>query len=134
METHGHDWRVLAQYDITPDDAMRMVEGDDRRPPSQLAGDEAPAPDDARPFLGLHNLRQDEMMIVCMRCEHPFNREVAVKECPGDPDSYGPDGVPLRDGKPVLPPLGPNIATKGVGRNDPCPCGSGEKFKRCHGR
>ena len=19
------------------------------------------------------------------------------------------------------------------GRNDPCPCGSGEKFKRCHG-
>ncbi len=21
-----------------------------------------------------------------------------------------------------------------VGRNDPCPCGSGEKWKRCHGR
>jgi len=21
----------------------------------------------------------------------------------------------------------------GVGRNDPCPCGSEEKFKRCHG-
>lgn len=21
----------------------------------------------------------------------------------------------------------------GVGRNDPCPCGSGRKFKRCHG-
>jgi hypothetical protein len=21
-----------------------------------------------------------------------------------------------------------------VGRNDPCPCGSGEKFKRCHGK
>ncbi len=20
------------------------------------------------------------------------------------------------------------------GRNDPCPCGSGEKYKRCHGR
>lgn len=24
-------------------------------------------------------------------------------------------------------------ALAGVGRNDPCPCGSGEKFKRCHG-
>jgi SEC-C motif len=24
--------------------------------------------------------------------------------------------------------------TRGVGRNDPCPCGSGKKFKRCHGR
>jgi uncharacterized protein len=21
-----------------------------------------------------------------------------------------------------------------IGRNDPCPCGSGLKFKRCHGR
>jgi|GEM_PF-5649255 len=21
-----------------------------------------------------------------------------------------------------------------VGRNDPCPCGSGKKFKDCHGR
>lgn len=23
---------------------------------------------------------------------------------------------------------------KKVGRNDPCPCGSGLKYKRCHGR
>ena len=22
----------------------------------------------------------------------------------------------------------------GVGRNDPCPCGSGKKFKHCHGQ
>jgi preprotein translocase subunit SecA len=22
---------------------------------------------------------------------------------------------------------------KGVGRNDPCPCGSGKKYKKCHG-
>jgi len=21
----------------------------------------------------------------------------------------------------------------GVGRNDPCPCGSGKKYKKCHG-
>ena len=24
--------------------------------------------------------------------------------------------------------------TKEVGRNDPCPCGSGKKFKQCHGK
>jgi preprotein translocase subunit SecA len=24
-------------------------------------------------------------------------------------------------------------STQKVGRNDPCPCGSGKKFKRCHG-
>ena len=23
---------------------------------------------------------------------------------------------------------------KNVGRNDPCPCGSGKKFKQCHGK
>jgi uncharacterized protein YecA (UPF0149 family) len=24
--------------------------------------------------------------------------------------------------------------TDKVGRNDPCPCGSGKKFKQCHGK
>ncbi|MBQ3660901.1 MAG: SEC-C domain-containing protein [Firmicutes bacterium] len=23
---------------------------------------------------------------------------------------------------------------KKIGRNDPCPCGSGKKYKNCHGR
>jgi preprotein translocase subunit SecA len=27
----------------------------------------------------------------------------------------------------------PRIAGEKVGRNDPCPCGSGKKFKKCHG-
>lgn len=26
------------------------------------------------------------------------------------------------------------IKVEKVGRNDPCPCGSGIKFKKCHGR
>jgi SEC-C motif-containing protein len=34
------------------------------------------------------------------------------------------------DGKEIKPP--PVRSTK-VGRNDPCPCGSGKKWKRCHG-
>ena len=30
---------------------------------------------------------------------------------------------------------GPKQVTAGqkVGRNDPCPCGSGKKYKKCHG-
>ena len=28
----------------------------------------------------------------------------------------------------------PMIAEKKVGRNDPCPCGSGKKYKHCHGK
>ena len=25
------------------------------------------------------------------------------------------------------------VATDKVGRNEPCPCGSGKKYKKCHG-
>lgn len=27
----------------------------------------------------------------------------------------------------------PRVTGEKVGRNDPCPCGSGKKFKKCHG-
>jgi uncharacterized protein YecA (UPF0149 family) len=34
----------------------------------------------------------------------------------------------------ALPSLEASFGGGEVGRNDPCPCGSGQKFKRCHGR
>jgi len=51
----------------------------------------------------------------------------------------GPIAVPTRP--PVVQqPGGPSLAPRGagkpipkVGRNDPCPCGSGKKYKKCHG-
>ena len=33
----------------------------------------------------------------------------------------------------ALPSLEARFGGAKVGRNDPCPCGSGKKFKRCHG-
>jgi SEC-C motif len=33
----------------------------------------------------------------------------------------------------ALPSLDARFGGATVGRNDPCPCGSGKKFKRCHG-
>lgn len=38
--------------------------------------------------------------------------------------------VNLNQAKNIIPPMKP----KKPGRNDPCPCGSGVKYKRCHGR
>jgi uncharacterized protein YecA (UPF0149 family) len=35
---------------------------------------------------------------------------------------------------PDMPSLDARFGGGKVGRNDPCPCGSGQKFKRCHGR
>ena len=34
----------------------------------------------------------------------------------------------------VVRPEAPLQAGQEVGRNDPCPCGSGKKYKKCHGR
>ena len=34
----------------------------------------------------------------------------------------------------LLNPPKPKIAEKKVGRNDPCPCGSGNKYKKCCGK
>jgi len=49
-----------------------------------------------------------------------------------------PPGVPAgrRAPGPALPPgtSTPRAASNTVGRNDPCPCGSGKKYKKCHGR
>lgn len=65
-----------------------------------------------------------------------------------DPDflftSWMKEGPPVADPvveKPALrvaaadaPPAPPETGKPRVGRNDPCPCGSGRKYKACHGR
>ncbi|MEO8277876.1 MAG: preprotein translocase subunit SecA, partial [Thermoanaerobaculia bacterium] len=49
----------------------------------------------------------------------------------------GPAGIPGLPGMPGRPPAAPapqpiRVEDK-TGRNDPCPCGSGKKYKKCHG-
>jgi preprotein translocase subunit SecA len=41
-----------------------------------------------------------------------------------------------QQGSPSGPPSKPQPVQVGekIGRNDPCPCGSGKKYKQCHGR
>lgn len=43
------------------------------------------------------------------------------------------DDEVTEDGEP-LPAIAPRRTSDKVGRNDPCPCGSGKKFKQCHGK
>ncbi len=40
-----------------------------------------------------------------------------------------PDDPPLD-----TTPVEQATASKPAGRNDPCPCGSGQKYKKCHGK
>ena len=44
-----------------------------------------------------------------------------------------PDRPPARGGPGVAEPAFVANPYAGIGRNDPCPCGSGKKFKKCHG-
>jgi preprotein translocase subunit SecA len=48
--------------------------------------------------------------------------------------SSGPGGVSTAQEEEIqLPKVTIRRETPKVGRNDPCPCGSGKKFKNCHG-
>jgi SWIM/SEC-C metal-binding protein len=40
----------------------------------------------------------------------------------------------IQDLEMLLNPPEPRVAEAKVGRNDPCPCGSGKKFKKCCGK
>jgi preprotein translocase subunit SecA len=59
--------------------------------------------------------------------ETPASKPVAARK---DPVIVGA-GRPRSLGSSNQPPA--NIDWSTVGRNDPCPCGSGKKFKKCHG-
>jgi preprotein translocase subunit SecA len=55
-----------------------------------------------------------------------------------DMPSYSPGSVAGPGSEPPMPQqpkhVQPIRVEKKVGRNDPCPCGSGKKYKQCHGR
>ncbi len=46
---------------------------------------------------------------------------------------HGMDPVFSAESDEEAPPPEPEPAPQKVGRNDPCPCGSGKKYKKCHG-
>jgi len=62
------------------------------------------------------------------RAEHIANVTYSAPTVTGevetttDPSTFSQGGAGAADGLPR------------VGRNDPCPCGSGKKYKQCHGR
>ena len=65
----------------------------------------------------------------------PLVRQV-LESGPGDPDgTVGSNGAPptTRKAMPIGAGPGGQDAAK-LGRNDPCWCGSGKKYKRCHGQ
>jgi preprotein translocase subunit SecA len=61
-------------------------------------------------------------------------RQAAIAEAEaegGSPDA-APVPEPVRQAVPNAPVV--RSPEQRVGRNEPCPCGSGKKYKLCHGR
>jgi len=73
--------------------------------------------------------RQDEIAAIEAEAEARYRAELeaAVARHPGDSDGL-PEAAPV----PVQPRRTAPVTPK-IGRNDLCPCGSGKKFKKCHG-
>jgi hypothetical protein len=69
---------------------------------------------------------QPEAVETVLALDEDDRRELERIRMARDP---GEEQTPLE----ALPSLETSFGA-GVGRNDPCPCGSGLKFKRCHGR
>lgn len=121
-----HRWMVFMPFEVAASDARKMTQPGalptvDQVPVTQLARGEVPLAEDPRPWFGLHNVIRELVAVGCYACEAPYSDEVEAQPCPGDPD-----GADLR-----IPES--RIGLGSVGRNDPCPCGSGAKFKRCCG-
>lgn len=129
-----HEWRALLQYKLNDQEARQLIQGYghpevDDAPVGLLASGEQPPVGDPRVFLGTHNMLREETLVVCWTCELAWDPEIASQPCKGEsalPADLGTLGP--------KPPLGNvSLGLDTVGRNDPCPCGSGKKFKRCHG-
>jgi preprotein translocase subunit SecA len=68
-----------------------------------------------------------------LRFQHAAAPTLAAAVPPPQPRA-APAGMPLPSGGEPEPASPFVRAERKVGRNEPCPCGSGKKFKQCHGR
>jgi preprotein translocase subunit SecA len=83
--------------------------------------------------------RQDEIEALEHEAEarHHAELEAAVARHPGEDEPVAPPAELLQQMREAAamprPESRPPAKAAGPGRNDPCPCGSGIKFKKCHG-
>lgn len=106
-------------------------------------------------FDAMINKIYDRVVTILMRCQIPMREPEEVREAAPEPVRRQPQYVESRSSSytesrsdMVDPnhqaaanhdtrapqPVQPVVREKLPGRNDPCPCGSGKKFKNCHGR
>ena len=73
---------------------------------------------------------QEDVQEAPAEASAPHQNYVEHKEDLSNPEQRAAAQQDTREQQPRTP----YVADKMPGRNDPCPCGSGKKFKNCHGR
>jgi len=83
-------------------------------------------------FSGMLDRIRSEVtrLLLTVRIQTPEQAQPVEVSAPVVQVRYRHEDAASRE--PALAPLPPG--TPKVGRNDPCPCGSGKKYKHCHGR
>jgi len=85
----------------------------------------------------IHAQEEIEELELEAEARHQEELEQAIARHPGEPPTVNADlsDDPLALAREVasMPPPAPVATGPKIGRNDPCPCGSGKKFKKCHG-
>ncbi len=59
-----------------------------------------------------------------------YNYKATKAELPGEAETREAASAPQGEKQRPMPAK----AAPRIGRNDPCPCGSGKKYKNCHGK
>jgi hypothetical protein len=144
------DSRYLPLTKIAMPEALRDVEVGDWDLVQALAG---AAPDqftveelpEVLAFVGLEEFAGPVLRLVegcpgnlCMACDQPKRFSARMRH-PDHPDEEHMRQACARHASEILKldPAATSTAARsaaGVGRNEPCPCGSGSKYKRCCGR
>jgi preprotein translocase subunit SecA len=88
-------------------------------------------------FRSASNLESFENMLSILarsaRTQGPENSPAAPPPAPPNPGKAGIGAGPPPAPEVQLPKVTVRREVPKVGRNDPCPCGSGKKYKHCHG-
>jgi len=98
-----------------------------------------PPPLQAPSVMQAHHLDpvtgEDEMALATLNAGDPFRAAASMLGFDPAAQPAAPSGSTQAASRPAakFDPDDPSSWGK-VGRNGPCPCGSGKKFKHCHGR
>jgi preprotein translocase subunit SecA len=84
-------------------------------------------------FLSLVRIRQEEAVDSVEKQRQAEESRVVQRQVHSDP-APAVGGDPNAAAQAAAPNAPVTRGSPKVGRNDPCPCGSGRKFKECHGR